>query len=146
MSCEQCEDAVLFFLNLERLADDYERHDALFRCPNCGTFYEIFPEVKQPATELTEEEARQRFPGALRSGSRGGSSVGNEGRRRPPEDLVAEAKKVPGGWVYEVVPGVDPRGRVAAEQIVGAWVVDDEGALTGEFVPNPKYLPPNREP
>jgi len=65
--------------------------------------------------------------------------VGRDAARTPPPELTAEARKVPGGWVYEIAEGVDPRGRVPPELIVGAWAVDDSGELTGEFVPNPKF-------
>ena len=64
MACEVCADPTLYF-RLIRLADDLTRHAALFRCPQCGTLYEIFPEVKEIPAELTEAEARARFPGAL---------------------------------------------------------------------------------
>jgi hypothetical protein len=65
--------------------------------------------------------------------------VDGEQGRRPPAELVAEAKKVRGGWVYEIEEGVDPPGRVPPEKIAGAWAVDDAGELTGEFRSNPKY-------
>jgi hypothetical protein len=58
----------------------------------------------------------------------------------PPPALVAEAKTVPGGWVYEIHPGVDPSGEVPPESIIGAWAVDDAGELTGEYIPNPRYV------
>lgn len=63
MGCRRCTDPELY-VRLDRLADDFPRHAALFRCPRCGSLYELFPEEKRPATELTEAEARARFPGA----------------------------------------------------------------------------------
>jgi hypothetical protein len=65
--------------------------------------------------------------------------VKGEPERKPPAELVAEAQKVPGGWVYEIEPGVDRSGRVPPAFIVGAWEVDESGVLTGEFLPNPNY-------
>jgi hypothetical protein len=62
----------------------------------------------------------------------------DEARPIPPE-LVAEAKKFPGGWVYEIGEGVDPAGEVPPELIRGAWAVDAAGELTGEYRPNPRY-------
>lgn len=59
--------------------------------------------------------------------------------RLPPPELLAEAAKYPGGWVYEIEAGVDPNGVVPPEFIVGAWPVDSTGQLTGEFIPNPNY-------
>lgn len=63
------------------------------------------------------------------------------GRRRPPRELVAAAKKQPGGWVYEIDAEMvnDPDGEVPAHAIIGAWTVDDRGKLTGEFQHNPQY-------
>jgi hypothetical protein len=66
--------------------------------------------------------------------------MSSEGRPVPRE-LVAEAARYPGGWVYEIVPGYDPQGTVPAEAIIGAWKVDDAGRLTGEFTPNPNHRP-----
>ena len=63
-------------------------------------------------------------------------------QRVPPAELVAEARSVPGGWVYEIQSGVDPAGEVAPEQIIGAWAVSAGGELTGEFTPNPRYVDP----
>lgn len=65
--------------------------------------------------------------------------MGDDMARTPPAALVAEAKKFPGAWVYEIAGGVDPSGRVPPELIIGAWAVDDSGELTGEFVPNPRF-------
>jgi hypothetical protein len=60
--------------------------------------------------------------------------------RVPPPELVAEARNVPGGWVYEIHPGVDPHGAVPPEHIIGAWAVNESGVLTGEYIPNPRYV------
>ena len=58
-----------------------------------------------------------------------------------PPDLVAEARRCPGGWVYEIHPEFDRYGAVPPHAIRGAWKVDDEGNLTGEYVANEKYRP-----
>ncbi|MFD8706128.1 hypothetical protein ACFV1W_26585 [Kitasatospora sp. NPDC059648] len=59
----------------------------------------------------------------------------------PPAELVAEAARQPGGWVYEIDADMtaDPNGEVPPEAIMGAWKVDDHGRLTGEYEANPKY-------
>jgi len=59
----------------------------------------------------------------------------------PAPDLLAEARAHPGGWVYEVHSGYDSRGTVPPHAIRGAWKVDDDGNLTGEYVANEKYQP-----
>ncbi|GAA3544676.1 hypothetical protein [Kribbella ginsengisoli] len=64
--------------------------------------------------------------------------------RTPPPELVAEAARTPGGWVYDIDADWvdDPDGAVPPEAIRGGWRVDDSGQLTGEFVPNAKHTPP----
>jgi hypothetical protein len=59
--------------------------------------------------------------------------------RVPTAELVAEARKFPGGWVYEIDGQFGADEHVPPEAIVGAWAVDESGHLTGEFVPNPRY-------
>jgi hypothetical protein len=62
----------------------------------------------------------------------------------PSADLIAEAVRHPGGSVAEIDRALigDPDGYIPGEAIRGAWKVDAEGHLTGEFVPNPSYGPP----
>lgn len=68
-----------------------------------------------------------------------------EGKRKPPPELVAEAARYPGGWVYEIDASMvaDPYGEVPPEAIMGAWKVDDQGRLTGEHQVNPRYRQPD---
>lgn len=53
----------------------------------------------------------------------------------------AEARKTPGGWVYQIDGVYGPEDTVPPERIVGAWKVDEKGEITGEFIHNPKYRP-----
>lgn len=55
--------------------------------------------------------------------------------------LRAEARANPGAWVYAVDPGFDGQAEVPPQGIVGAWQSDEKGELSGEFTPNPRYLP-----
>jgi hypothetical protein len=64
-----------------------------------------------------------------------------QGKRAIPPEVLAEASKFPGGWIYEIAPGFDPKGRVPPEAIVGAWEVSESGEPTGHFKPNPQYRP-----
>ena len=57
------------------------------------------------------------------------------------EALRAQARANPGAWVYAVDPEFDGSERVPPEGIVGAWRSDDRGELSGEFTPNPRYVP-----
>lgn len=61
-------------------------------------------------------------------------------RRQPPPQLLEEARRTPGGFVYEI-DGDWGDAAVPPTAIVGAWTVDPEGHLTGEFEPNPNYRP-----
>lgn len=57
------------------------------------------------------------------------------------EDLIVAARENANGWVYKVKESYGPTEYVPPEAIVGAWKVDANGNLTGEFIPNPKYQP-----
>jgi hypothetical protein len=57
---------------------------------------------------------------------------------------IAEAKQNPGGWVYAMEGVSDPNGAVRPERIYGAWKVNDEGKIVGEFMHNPNYRPLGR--
>lgn len=60
---------------------------------------------------------------------------------------IAEARKNPGGWVYVIDGRYDPKDGVPPEAIKGAWKVDENGNIIGQFIPNPNYVPdhPKRE-
>lgn len=65
----------------------------------------------------------------------------SEPSRQPPAELLAEAKRAPGGFVYEIEGHFNEGERVPPESIKGAWTVDDQGDLTGEYKANPNYRP-----
>lgn len=58
---------------------------------------------------------------------------------RPTNVELQEAKNWPNGYVYRVDPAYDPDGEVPACAIEGAWPVDAQGDISGEFLPNPDY-------
>jgi hypothetical protein len=60
----------------------------------------------------------------------------------PTKEAAAEAKLNPGGWVYAIEGDYAPEGAVPREAIRGAWKVDNDGMLTGEFIPNPNFGKP----
>jgi hypothetical protein len=66
--------------------------------------------------------------------------------RKPSPGATAEAKLNPGGWVYEIRGSYRPDEHVPAHAIVGAWKVDDAGCIVGEFLPNPNFKEPAKEP
>ncbi len=53
----------------------------------------------------------------------------------------AEASENPGGWVYRVRGNYGPNDAVPPEAIEGAWKVDENGKITGDFLPNPNFRP-----
>lgn len=55
--------------------------------------------------------------------------------------LRAEARANPGAWIYAVDPGYDGQADVPPQGVVGAWQSDEKGELSGDFTPNPRYLP-----
>ena len=57
----------------------------------------------------------------------------------PSPEMIEEARRNPGGWVYQIVGNFGPQDRVPPEAIKGAFKVDGSGKLTGEFKPNPNY-------
>jgi hypothetical protein len=57
----------------------------------------------------------------------------------PTPEAIAEAKRKPGGWVYKIQGNYGPNEAVPPEDIAGAWKVDDQGNITGEFKPNPNF-------
>ena len=59
----------------------------------------------------------------------------------PSPQMIQEAKNNPGGYVYELNPKYDPNGAVPPQGIKGAWKVDEQGKITGEYVPNSNYKP-----
>jgi hypothetical protein len=68
-----------------------------------------------------------------------------DARHGLPAALVGEARSKPGGWVYEIVGDYDPDGAEPPEAIRGAWRVNDQGEVEGEFIENPNYGPPALE-
>jgi hypothetical protein len=59
-----------------------------------------------------------------------------------PPELESQAAANSGGWVYEVDPGFSAADPVPLAHIVGAWRIGENGAATGEFVPNGQFLGP----
>lgn len=59
----------------------------------------------------------------------------------PPPSAVEEARRNSNGWVYQIDGNYGPNDRVPPEAIQGAWKVDANGRIVGEFIPNPKHVP-----
>ena len=59
----------------------------------------------------------------------------------PTSEAIAEARQNPGGWVYAIDGRYDSDGAVPPQAVKGAWKVDENGNIVGEFIPNPNYVP-----
>ena len=57
----------------------------------------------------------------------------------PTKEAREEAKLNPDGWVYAIDGQFDPDDAVPPEAIKGAWKVDQNGEIIGDFIPNPNY-------
>ncbi|QTD46039.1 hypothetical protein [Ottowia testudinis] len=55
------------------------------------------------------------------------------------DEVIRAAQSNPNGWVYKIEGVFDLGEDVPPESIVGAWKVDENGNLTGEFITNPRY-------
>jgi hypothetical protein len=60
----------------------------------------------------------------------------------PTDEAREEARRNPGGWVYKIEGDYGPKDAVPREAIIGAWQVDENGNITGDFIPNPNYHRP----
>jgi hypothetical protein len=54
---------------------------------------------------------------------------------------IAEAKRTPNGWVYRIGGRFSPDEAVPPEAVVGAWQVNENGEIFGDFIHNPGYKP-----
>ncbi len=59
--------------------------------------------------------------------------------KEPSEAAKREALKHPNGWVYALDAAFEYEEEVPSEAILGAWKVNSEGKIIGDFVPNDKY-------
>ncbi len=57
----------------------------------------------------------------------------------PTPEARAEGKLNRGGWVYAIEGDYGPNDAVPPHVIKGAWKVDDDGELDGDFIPNPNF-------
>ena len=65
--------------------------------------------------------------------------MSNKEKIIPEPQEIEEAKRNPDGWVYRISGSYGPTEAVPPEAIVGAWKVDKDGKIDGDFIPNPKF-------
>jgi hypothetical protein len=75
-----------------------------------------------------------------------GVSVTGRTRIDPKPEEIEEAKARPGGWVYRIEGTFARDEHVPKEAVVGAWRVDVNGRIVGDFMPNPNYRPGTKSP
>jgi hypothetical protein len=78
----------------------------------------------------------------LRSKTQPVAPAAKEQAEQPSPGAVEEAKSHPNGWVYEIAGKYGPNDAVPPEVIRGAWKVDEDGKIVGDFIPNPNFKPP----
>jgi len=66
-------------------------------------------------------------------------------KKSPPPEAIKEALKHPNGWVYEIDDTFNKNEAIPPQAIKGAWKVDSNGIIIGEFVVNPNYIDLNSE-
>lgn len=57
-----------------------------------------------------------------------------------PSELLAEARRFPGGHVYEIGPGFDRDGAIPTHAIRRGWEIGADGTPTGQYTDNPNYM------
>lgn len=56
-------------------------------------------------------------------------------------EMRATAETIPNSWLPVVAAGIDENGAVVPDAAIGRYRVDDQGRITGDFVPNARYQP-----
>lgn len=77
----------------------------------------------------------------IRSGSVRVDKSMESGKVKPYPAEIAEARKTPGGWVYRIAGEFDNNVPTPPDAIVGAWEVNKDGLIIGEFIRNQNYDP-----
>jgi hypothetical protein len=63
----------------------------------------------------------------------------------PSIEEIDAAKLNPNGWVYRFSKKYSSKDYVPPEDIIGAWHVDSNGNIIGDFIKNSKFIPKNDE-
>ena len=69
------------------------------------------------------------------------SNKATVGALTPYPGEVAEAKRFPNGSVCRIAGKFGPNEAIPPGAIVGAWKVDSQGTIVGDFIRNPNYDP-----
>lgn len=52
---------------------------------------------------------------------------------------INEAKNNPNGWIYRIAGNFLPHEDIPPEAVIGAWKVNENGQIVGDFEKNPNY-------
>lgn len=55
------------------------------------------------------------------------------------EEIKSKAKKMPNAYLYTIDGNFKESDYIPPEKIIGAWKVDQNGDISGEFIHNPQY-------
>jgi hypothetical protein len=58
---------------------------------------------------------------------------------KPSIEVIHQARLFPNGWIYKVEGNYSDHRHIPPEHIQGAWKVDSNGNIEGDFIPNPNY-------
>jgi len=56
----------------------------------------------------------------------------------PSPEEIREAKQHANGWIYRIEGNYDSNAEIPPHAIIGAWRVDEDGLICGDFIVNPK--------
>ncbi|WP_460107317.1 hypothetical protein [Pseudomonas sp. H1_F01] len=68
----------------------------------------------------------------------------NDVKILPEPREVEEAARNPNGWVYRIYGHYGVNDAVPPEAVVGAWKVNEEGQIVGDFILNPRFSPDDK--
>jgi hypothetical protein len=57
------------------------------------------------------------------------------------QDMRDRAATAPNAWLPVVTLGVDGKGNVLSDAVLGRYRIDHQGRITDDYVPNPRYRP-----
>lgn len=56
-------------------------------------------------------------------------------------EMRERARRAPNNWLHVVDPAHDSTDSIPAEAVIGRYLVDAQGEITDQYVPNPRYQP-----
>jgi hypothetical protein len=114
-------------------------------------YFFVWPAIREHRAEENVQEKLTKMKDSLdRCGAQ--SAVNGESGKAnalkdvimiPTPEIIAIARRHPNGHVYAIEGKFGPSD-VPPQAIKGAWKVDGQGNIVGDFIPNPNYRPKSR--